>query len=42
MFVTKDYGYCERSADSESKEGEASEVFNKNIELRDIESLPIE
>lgn len=42
MFVTKDYGYCERSADYERKEGDVIGAFNINIEIRDIESLPIE
>jgi hypothetical protein len=42
MFVSKDYGYHERRADYVCKEGVASEVFNKNIEIRELESLLIE
>lgn len=33
MFETKDYGYCERSADYESEEGEAREGINKILKL---------
>ena len=42
VFVNKDCVYCERSADYECKEGDAGEVFNKNIKIRNIKSLPIE